>query len=207
MLVRYSVLLVAAGILLMGCGPKVLMPPRVDLAGYNKVGFIHYRSNTDGNFDPYLNFRFLEIITRSQQGVQVVELGDRRAVLARVQHRELDYDALLEIGRQYGVEAVLVGDLDISDIRPKISVFDVFSTVRVQADIDAVMSARLVDTRDGATVWAQSARDHKTVADACLFTPSGLRLEARDPNAAYGELVDAIVYKVTSDLRARYVRR
>ncbi|MFQ5627920.1 MAG: hypothetical protein ACE5I1_04100 [bacterium] len=51
------------------------------------------------------------------------------------------------------------------------------------------------------------ARDRRNVANLTVVAGKPVALNARNLKEAYGELVDVLVYKVTKDLRVRYVRR
>lgn len=203
---KFSILLIGL-VFVFGCGPKVMVPPDVDLTGFDTVGFIAFTSETEGNFDEYLNERFLEEISFSQRGVHFLELGTAEEVLQEIEHRKLDRDAIQEIGRKFNVDAVITGRLDISEIKPRVRVFNILSDLNVHADVDARITAKLFDTEHGSIVWTASARDRKTVANLSVAAGRPFFLNARNPEEAYGDLVDSIIFKVTRDLRVRYVRR
>ena len=190
-----------------GCGPKVAVPPTVDLSEYRTIGFIAFNSKTEGNFDEYFNERLLQEISIAQPRVELVELGTAAELLDEIGYRRLDRDAIAEIGRIYELDAVITGTLDISDIKPNVHVFRILSDFAVNADVEAKITARLVTTGRGATVWAATARDRKNVAHLSVRAGRPFFLYAKNPDEAYGKLVDAIVRRVTRDLRVRYVRR
>lgn len=157
-----SLLLTAA--LLAACGPKVQVPPRLDLRAYQTIGFINFESRTEGNFDAYLNDRFLEEISFAQPGADILELGPVDSVLAKVGYNTLDRDAIRELGREYGLDAIIVGTLDISNIKPHVHVLHLLRDVSVRAEVDAKIKARLIDVERGTTRWTAVARDRKTLA-------------------------------------------
>lgn len=101
------------------------------------------------------------------------------------------------------MDAVIFGTLEVSDIRPRVDLATIISTLSVGADVDAILTARLVDTRDGTTLWTDSARDRKTVAEVSFVKGGGIFFDARDPEQAYGSLIRALVMRTTRDFQWR----
>lgn len=128
-------------------------------------------------------------------------------MLEEIGYKRLNREAIKEIGRVYDVDAVITGRLDISKIKPNVHLFNILTDLDVHADVEAKITARLRDAGRGATVWTASARDRRNVANLTVVAGKPVALNARNPKEAYGELVDVLVYKVTKDLRVRYVRR
>ena len=90
--------------LFIACGPKVLVPPEIDLLPYEKVGLISFSvENAEGQLDEMATQRFLQEITRFQRGVQVIELGPLDGVLGKINKISLDQEAMRAIGEHYDV--------------------------------------------------------------------------------------------------------
>ncbi|MGH7606061.1 MAG: hypothetical protein ACREME_01870, partial [Gemmatimonadales bacterium] len=70
----------------------------------------------------------------------------------------------------------------------------------------AELSVWLVNTRTGGTLWRRSSRFTEKVGG---FSLSGGQptFSARDPNDAYGRLVNRLVYDVTYDVRSTWVKQ
>lgn len=198
------VLAVAAGT---GCSSKALVPPGVDLSAFETVGIIGYDSGTGGTLDAYLNQRFIEIISASQPGVEFLELGPRDALLAELGVQRLDREAIKQIGAHYGVDALIFGRLHISEIKPRVHVFRFLNNLDVHAEVEAKMTAKLVRADRGTMLWAGSARDRRSVANVSVIPGGGFAFRARNPDEAYGDLVNALLHRVTLELRPHYVRR
>jgi hypothetical protein len=193
-------LLAVVTTLLAGCA---LRPPRISLEPLATVGLVGVRSSAEGGIGDYATQVFLEILTESQPGVRIKELGPAEAMLGEPGADRMTPDAAADIGQKYGVAAVFFGTLQVSDVRPRINIATIITSATVSADVEAVLSARLVDTRDGATLWAAGARDRKAVGHVSYFQGGGIFFDARDPEEAYGDLVRSLVSKVTRDLRWR----
>lgn len=179
-------------------------PPRVDLGRRGPIGLVGFRSQAKGNITAYADRVFLEALLEAQPRARIKELGPEEDLLREVGAGRMNPEALEAIGRRYGVDAVLVGTLDLSDIRPKINLATLLvASISVSAEVDAKMSARLLDTRDGTTFWSDSARDRRTIAQVSVFKGGGIFFDARDPEQAYGALIRALVARTTRDFRWR----
>ena len=78
--------------------------------------------------------------------------------------------------------------------------------MNVSAKVDASLATRLFETTRGATVWTRSTRRTDTVAHVGMSGGGSIRFDAKDPDKAYGALVDALVHDITRDFRVSYVQ-
>ncbi|MFC1490302.1 hypothetical protein ACFL6K_03740 [Candidatus Latescibacterota bacterium] len=181
-----------------GCAPKVIFPPAVDLAYFESVGLIGFTSNTEGSLSEYATQQFIASITNSQHEAVIIELGDMETVLESVDSNSLSLDAIKAIGEKYDVSAIITGSLDISEVKPKLNIF---FGLGMKANVSASLVVKLYETTPGATIWAATGEDVKTVAEVTVFQGGGFHFDARDPEEAYGDLVKSLIRDVTRDLR------
>jgi hypothetical protein len=198
---------IALSALLAGCGPKVMVPPNVDLSVYQSVGIVDFTSNAQGNLADYATQKFLELVTSSQPAARIIEIGSEQEVLEAVDAKKMDLAAVKAIGEHYGVAAVITGDLNVSDVKPRVGLSPDLSGIGIEAEIEASLTAKLIDTYDGATTWTSSSRASETVAHVNVLSGGNFYFNADDPEKAYGELVDGLVVDITYDLRVRYERQ
>jgi len=196
--VLISVALIAAAL---GCFHR--NPPRVNLEGFGAIGIVQFRSEVKGNIAEYATRIFIEVMVKSQPGARIKELGREDEVLRDIRANRFSPDALEALRRRFNVDAVILGTLDMSNIRPRVNLLSIISTLSVSAEVDAALTARLLDTRDGTTLWTDSARDHKTVAQVSVFRGGDIFFDARDPERAYGSLIRALVARTTRDFQWR----
>ena len=71
----------------------------------------------------------------------------------------------------------------------------------------AALTTRLVETASGATMWSDGSKLTTTVSSASFSSRGEGGFGATDADAAYGELVDGLVWDVTDDFRVHYVTR
>jgi len=66
------------------------------------------------------------------------------------------------------------------------------------------LSVWLVNTRTGGVMWRRSSAETEKVGGLSFIggTPS---FSARDPNDAYGHIINQLVYNVTYDVRSTWV--
>jgi len=196
-IVMLSVALIAAAA---GC---LHLPPRINLERMGTVGLIQLRSEAKGNIAEYATQVLLEVLLKSQPGARIKELGREDEVLRDIEASRLSPDALEALRRRFGVDTLIVGTLELSDIRPRVDLAAIISTLSVSAEVDAVLTARLLDTQDGTTLWTDSARERRTVANVSVARGGGIFFDARDPEQAYGSLIRALVVRTTRDFQWR----
>ena len=203
------IMLLAAAIVVFGCSKRVTVeiPPRVDLHSFDVIGIVAFDSEAEGTLPSFATQRFIETMQRAQPGVLVLELGSAEELKEALGLDKLDFAAMQAIREQYGVEAVILGDLEVSDMRPNLDLSNMISSMSLSAEVDAALSSRMFETRRGATVWTSSTRRTDTVAHVGTNGNGSIRFDAKDPERAYGTLVDALVFDITRDFRVTYVTR
>ena len=203
----YSVVLALTGLLVFACAKRsvIEVPPRVDLHEFTTIGIIQFESTSKGNLSAFATQRFIESLQESQPGVRVLELGKASDIEGLDNSGRIDHRAVKKIGDKYNVDALVVGDLLVKDVRPRVDILHSITTMSVAADVDAGLIARLLETEQGATVWTRSTNATRTVAQVGLSGKT-VMFDAKHPESAYGELVNALVYDITYDFRPSYVR-
>ncbi|MBM3294143.1 MAG: hypothetical protein FJY82_06410 [Candidatus Aminicenantes bacterium] len=195
-----------AGLLLVGslfATACALRPPRVSLEPLGTVGLVEFRTTAKGTIGVFAAQVFLEVVIKSQPGVRIKELGPEEALLAEVGADRPTSEAAAALGRKFGLDAVFFGTLEMSDIRPRIDIASIITSATASADVEAVLSIKLIDAREGTTLWAGSARDRRSVGQVSIFKGGGVFFDARDPKEAYGDLVYALAHRVTRDFQWR----
>lgn len=187
-------------IIFTGCCKKVLMPPDVDLKQYEPVGIVNFTVNAEGELDELTTQRFIEYMRWDQPGIEVLELGDTDDVLEAVGESRMTIDAIKKIGDKYGVKTVVVGDIDVSDIKPQLDFSSSFPYVSAKADIEATLIAKMYKSLNGASVWS-GARTVKTTVGSVKLFDDHVSFNAENPIEAYGDLVDRLVWNITWDFR------
>ena len=80
-------------------------------------------------------------ITVVAAGVRVLELGDSREVLASVGHTDMDYKSVRAIGEEFGADAVIVGDVEVTDVKPSFDLSGMLTSGTVRADVEAALQS------------------------------------------------------------------
>lgn len=191
--------------LVAGCGGStVMIPPRLALAPYQRVGLITFTTeNARGALGSLATDRFRDEIFAAQSGVEVLELGGQDTLLAAVERPRLDPDAVRAIGEQQGVSALFAGHLVVSNVKPRARLGP---EPGIAAEVTVTLTVRLLTTEAGATAWSSSAQATETIAGLAVVSGTPV-FGAQDPNEAYGELVGLLVHRVTRDLWPTAERR
>ena len=202
-------LLAALMVLLLACAhkEKVLIPPKVDLKTYPSIGVVEFSTNAEDTLKPNVTQNFIENIQSAQPGTRILELGDADHLLRSLGHSQLDADTIQSIGKRYKVDAVIVGHLQISQIKPKIKVSTSVKSLNARAYIEAALKTRILETNSGATCWTRASSGTTQVAGINLMEGGPFSVGVSDPKEKYGKLVPKLVYANTMDFRSRYEYR
>jgi len=205
--VRMQRALAVCGVLaLSGCASKYAqVPPRLDLEPYGRVALVAFSTEqSDDELSTLATQRFAEALLANQRGVELLELDRGDSALTTT--GAADPAALAQaLGRDKDVPAVFVGHLKVSGVKPRGRIGGA-GNLNVRASVSAELTVRLLSTRTGATVWRSSAAANGTVGRVALSDrrPS---IAMRDPDEAYGEVVNELVTGVTRDLRPTWVKQ
>jgi hypothetical protein len=203
--------LVVAMLFVVGCSNtrtvRVAVAPRVDLHPYPMVGLVTFSSNAKGELDRMSTQKFLEAVQAAQPGTRVIELGTEADVLGAIGRRSWDATTLRAIKETHGVDVVILGRFDVKQSKPNLQLSTLVKRLSVSSDVDAALTARLVETSTGATMWSNGAQCTANVANASFNNRGQGHFGASDPEKAYGAMVDGLVCRVTDDFRVHYVTR
>jgi len=194
---------------LSGCShtEKVLIPPKVELNAYSYIGVIEFSTNAEDNLKPYVTQNFIHILQSAQPGTRIIELGSEEQLLRSMKCKKLDLETIKSIGKKYNVDAVIFGHLEVSEIKPSVKVFTVTESLHAKAYIEALLSAKLLETDNGATLWTNATSGKTSVAKVNLMKNGLISFGICDPKEKYGKLVPQLVYVNTTDFRSRYEYR
>ena len=192
---------------LSACGAHYAqVPARLSLQPYGRVALVTFSTEqANSDLSAAATRRFAEELLASQSGVELLELSAADSSL-RALASAGDASALAQaLGREKNVPAVFLGQLTVSGVKPRGRLSGV-GALSVRASVSAEPTVRLLSTSTGGTVWRSSAAANGTVGRLAIAdrTPS---VAVRDPNEAYGEVVDELVRGVTRDLRPTWVRQ
>ncbi len=123
----------------------------------------------------------------------------RDSLVRRVGETQFGPASAQALGQERDVPAVFVGHLKVSNVKPSGGIIGL-SVPFVQATVTVDLLVRLISTRSGGTLWRASASASEKVGSVALV--GGVpNYSAKDPNDAYGRLVNSLVWTVTQDLR------
>jgi hypothetical protein len=182
------------------------VPARLNLQPYGRVAILAFSTeDQNSNLSALATQRFAETLLANQTGVELLELGAADSALRNVPPNG-DGAALAQaLGREKNVPAVFVGHLTVSGVKPGRLVAG-GGSVGVRASVSAELTVRLLSTSTGGTVWRSSAAASETVGNLAVSDRLP-RVSVRDPDDAYGEVVQELVTGVTRDLRPTWVKQ
>ncbi len=196
-------------LLFIGCRRTMIVtvPPAVELISYGNIGLISFSTeNARGQLDKMATQRFLQAITQSQRGLQLIEIGDLDEVLAKISETSIDQETVKAIGEHFNVKAVFSGKISISDVKPQVSIGALIKSMGVRASFTISMTSRLYSTETGATLWTDSIRWKDSLANLSLSEGGIPSFNVRDQDEAYATLIENMIYELTRDFRPTYQR-
>jgi hypothetical protein len=192
-----------------GCASRqtVTIAPRIDLKQHELIGVVEFDSSSEGELGPLATRRFTESARRDQGLVRVVSIGSSEEALRSVGRKEWDAETFRALGREHGVETIVIGNLSVSDIRPNIRIDRSLRSGSLTAQVGAELDVQMIETATGASIWNTSGRASQSVGHVSVFGGKDFVFDAEDPEGAYGGLIDTLVAQVTSDFHVRWERR
>jgi len=186
-----------------GCSAKyTIVPPAVDLTGYETVGLVTFKvENAKGELDSLATQFFLQEVTAAQR-VPVVELGRADEILSGIGKTAFNRDAALAIGEKHGVEAFFLGEIKISKVKPQVDLLAPLSkALFVRAKFDIAVTARLVSAANGATIWTQSSVREGTVGAFGMGADGVPTFGLQDKNETMNNLLREMMFQMTWEFR------
>ena len=109
--------------MLSGCShtEQILIPSQMDLMPHGIIGVIEFSSNREAELKQYGDPELSLGHPKRPTGSALLGTGNQDLVLSKVSCERLDYESITLIGRHYHGDAILFGDLDLSEPKPKVS--------------------------------------------------------------------------------------
>jgi hypothetical protein len=185
---------------------RVLVPPRLDLSQYGQVGLTRFTvERVKGQLDEFATRRFSEDLLSAQPGIEVLELGSADSIRRRVGEADYGPATVVALGAARGVPAVFVGHLRLTNPKPSGGLRGLTSA-HVEANVTAELTVALVSTRSGGTLWRASGVANERVGGLSLVGGEPF-FSAKNPDNAYGRMVNNLIAYVTQDLRPTWETR
>jgi hypothetical protein len=186
---------------------KVLVPPRVDLKAYKAIGVIDFSSTPREDLREYVTQNYIQSVQSAQPGVRFLELGSKEHVLASINRKELDLDAIKSIGGAYHVDALIFGHFNATDPKPNVRLSSSWQSLQAGAVVEASLLTKIWETESGVVRWTNSTARKKKIASLRADTTGNIQFDATNPEEACGHLVPELVYANTADFRSYYEYR
>jgi hypothetical protein len=183
---------------------RVLVPPRLDLRQYGRVGLVVFTiEKAKGDLDQLATTQFSEAVLAAQPGIEVLELGSGEPVRRRLGETEMGAATAQELGAKRRAPVVFIGHLKVSNVTPSGGLRSL-SLPHLEATVSAELTVALYATETGGTLWRSSGVASRKIGGLAIVGGEPY-FSAKDPNKAYAGLVYDLVDYVTRDLRATWV--
>jgi hypothetical protein len=193
--------------IILACGPKIVVPPRIDLKQHEVIGIVDFTFSSKGQLGVLATRKFTEEFRRDQGIIRIVALGPQSEVLQKIGRDHFDQAAYKDLGKEHEIKTVITGELIVSGVRPNVGLTPGFGYISISAEVDATLIVQLVETATGASLWSSSASETKSIGNISFFESRDVAFNAEDPEKAYGKLINSLVQQVTKDFRVTHERK
>ena len=206
---------VAAAVTGCGGGTKyvtVTVPPVLDVTQYERAALPTFTvENAKGSLHELATRRFAEYVLRAQREVEVLEVGSADAAMQKAGESRFGAATAKALGSTHDVPVVFAGHLKVSNVKPSGGIIGGLSslatpTPHFEATVSVELDVALYSSRTGGTLWRAGASANEKVG-SLIINRGEPTFSAKDPNLAYGRLVDRLVSVVSQDLFPTYERR
>lgn len=195
---KKSLVIFAITIMMAGCAKYMIVPPAINLLDFDSVGLVTFAvKNAKGELDLMATQSFLQQVTQAQR-VPIVELGNPGEILARIEETAMNIDAAKAIGEEFGVSAFFVGNVEISKVKPEVSIV---GQVGIRTKFDMMVDGRLISTVNGATLWTDSVVSEGTTGFFSIGAGDIPYFGMKDKNEAMINLLRRMMFDLTWDFR------
>jgi hypothetical protein len=199
----------AAAVAACGGGSKyvtVTVPPRLDVGQYERAALTTFTvENAKGTLNELATRRFAESVLHAQRDVEVLEIGTVNDTLQKVGEPTFGPAAAKALGSTHDVPVVFAGHMKVSNVKPS-GGLTALAVPHIEATVSVELNVALYSARTGGTIWRAGAASSERVGQVSM-SGNLPTFSAKDPNAAYGRLVDHLVAVVSQDLYPTYERQ
>lgn len=200
-------LLGATLLLLFGCSTptvRVRVPPRVDLKSWPLIGVVDFTTNGYPPFGKDATEKFIQNLEAAQPGARLLELGSGERILRELNRNAFDPDTIKAMGDRYKVAAVLLGHLELSGMNPDIHLSPSLDAMSASAKVNADLSAKILETATGATVWSNGAHGRWSMGGLRYNGGNLSSLHYQAPEEQYRKMILDLASVTTNDFRPTY---
>lgn len=189
----------------------VKVPPRMILDRNQTIGILTFKTDGAQEGDPDITSKFIQAVQSEQTGVAIVELGTPANVLKEVHKTDLTAEMFIAVGKKHKVDFVIVGDLKLKTSKPKIDV-DLqqglkLDSVQAQIRLDGSLSAKMINTSRGATIWSGSSSLWINLANVGGNALGAGTISLPDRERQVEKLYNALTVEATEDFRSTWERQ
>jgi len=197
-------------ITLTSCAGKkitVEVPPQIDLTTIGTIGVVSFDVHSDIPLPDDITQKFIQHLQAAQPGVPILELGPQASVLREVGLSTLDTETVKAIGKNYGVDLLLTGTMEVTHSLPEINFGRDLASMRAASYVRGNLNARFRQTSTGATIWSNGAHGKWKLAGLNLTSGTIPSIGMNNFEDTHKKMVQELARVGTSDFRKSYETR
>jgi hypothetical protein len=185
----------------------VEIPPQIDLGTLGTIGVVAFDVQSGDPLPGDITLKFIQHLQAAQPGVPILELGNQANVLREVGFSTFDTDAVKEIGKNYGVDSLLTGTLEVTHSLPDLKIGQDLTSMSAASYVRGNLNARLRQTSNGATLWSNGAHGKWKLAGLNVASGSLSSVGMNNVEDTYKKMLHELARVGTADFRKSYETR
>lgn len=185
-------------VMIASCGKS---PPRIDLKEHEVIGVIEFKAGDDKELSNYITRKFIDAIRKDQGTVSIIELGPEVSALQEVGRHKLDMDAFKALGDKHKIRTIFFGEIEVANVMPDVSITPGLDFIKLEAEVEAVIHAQMIETATGASLWSGSGRAVEKIGKIDLSGGSIVGFDVENPHKTYEKLFNNAIKEVTKEFR------
>jgi hypothetical protein len=170
----------------------------MDLSRVGRLGVLHFDSVGETALEPLARREFLAAVKAVQPNAELVELGAASSVLGGTGKKAVDAAKIRALGREHGVDAVLVGELWADTIDP-VEYMQRARSAPSTVELEGTLSAQIFETRRGVAIWNTSALGRKPINPSRVDAWGSKSVDLSQLEKVRAALVQDLVAQATAD--------
>jgi hypothetical protein len=195
---------------LVACSGKkitVEIPPQIDLRTLGTIGVVAFDVQSEDQLPGDITLKFIQHLQAAQPGVPILELGNQADVLREVGFVTFDTEAVKAIGKNYGIDSLLTGTLEVTHSLPDLKIGQDLTSMSAASYVRGNLNARLLQTRTGATLWSNGAHGKWKLAGLNVASGSLSSVGMNNVEDTYKKMLHELARVGTVDFRKSYETR
>ena len=105
----------------------------------------------------------------------------------------MDMEAFKALGEKHRIKTLFMGEVEVAHVMPDVSITPGLDMFKVEAEVEAVIHAKMIETATGASIWSGSGRAVEKVGEISFSGGSIVGFDAESPSRTHQNLFNKAI--------------